>query len=655
MVIKLKKYGRANITKIAVYAALIICVCLISSLLSEFIYAYNSDLEPVIKEQYYNSYNYYNEAGRALSASYDLLLFQENAGSPQGEYYYYVQNNESGWQRANYLLAEESGFTGYIYGWQHGQVFTGRLYDGATHPLPAGESDIVSFLAGRIGNYDADIVAASTVYVVFTDDLIARRQQAWEFARADLLNSAEWLLAVLLIIVPLLAYLALVTGRRPGDSALHAGNLDRLYSEILLLAFFAVTIGGCALWLTFVETIRAQIYDAATDIPVETRRLLGIASIIYVGFITWSALSLFSALIRKIKSGNIWKHSFTYKLLRLLAWPLFGLGRGLRSQSGKIGDWCGEAWELLFVGPDYGESDPAESLFRRQRRFLIVTAVLIVLLIMFLLLNMVALFLLTLLAEGIFTYYFLRDNQRDIYRVKQSVENSLAEKMKSEKLKVDLVTNVSHDLKNPLTSIISYVELLGKEELNPVARDYVQVLGEKSRRLDHIVSDLFDLAKATSGNIPLEIGLLDLKRLFEQTLADMEDRIQASGLELRLRLPEQPLLVLADGNKLYRALQNVLDNAMKYSLADSRIFVDLGEEYGRAVGTIKNTASYEMNFSAEDVLRRFSRGDAARSSEGSGLGLAIAKNFCECSGGHFHVSIDGDQFKVALDFPLTAG
>jgi signal transduction histidine kinase len=365
---------------------------------------------------------------------------------------------------------------------------------------------------------------------------------------------------------------------------------------------------------------------------------------------------LFNTLLRKIKVRLFFKHSLINLLIHLLAQPLHKIWQGFSLLLAKSAAAAQNAFRQFFVGPDYGEDDPAEGMFYRQRRFLITSAAAMLLLILFLLLDIWLLFLLTLLAEAVVVYNFLRGNQMDMAAVKASVESSLNEQMRLEKLKVELVTNVSHDLKTPLTSIISYVELLSKEgELSTAARDYVQVLGEKSRQLDRIVSDLFELAKAASGNIPLRLEVLDLKRLFEQTLADIEDSIEASGLRLRVHLPEQPVLVLADGSRLYRMLQNVLDNALKYSLNGSRLFVELIERGEQAIGVVKNTAAYEMDFTAEDVLRRFSRGDKARSSEGSGLGLAIAQSFCERCGGIFNVSIDGDQFKVTMNFPLKTG
>jgi len=189
-----------------------------------------------------------------------------------------------------------------------------------------------------------------------------------------------------------------------------------------------------------------------------------------------------------------------------------------------------------------------------------------------------------------------------------------------------------------------------EEDLSPSARDYVQILSEKTDRLKNIVSDLFDLAKSTSGDISMEMETLDIKKLIEQTLGDMEDEVEKSGMQIKTRLPDEPVIIYSDGKKLYRVFQNVLDNALKYSLEGSRIYVELEKHGGDIVAMVKNTAGYEMDFTEDEILQRFSRGDKARSSDGSGLGLSIAESFTRVCGGNFKVVLDGDLFKVAIEF-----
>lgn len=249
----------------------------------------------------------------------------------------------------------------------------------------------------------------------------------------------------------------------------------------------------------------------------------------------------------------------------------------------------------------------------------------------------------------------LYESRKLLAKIGSGMQSSVDQAVKSERMKVDLITNVSHDIKTPLTSIISYIDLLSKEEgLSPEARDYVSILSQKSDRLRHIVSDLFDLAKTTSGNAEINLEKLDFKMLIEQTIADMEDHFAGSGRHLRVRLPEEPVMIRGDGKKLYRVLQNILDNALKYSQEGSRIYVELDQKNGKAYAAVKNMAAHEIDFTAEEVMERFSRGDKSRSTEGSGLGLSIAESFTKASGGSFAVAVDGDLFKVCMEFDTIA-
>ena len=241
---------------------------------------------------------------------------------------------------------------------------------------------------------------------------------------------------------------------------------------------------------------------------------------------------------------------------------------------------------------------------------------------------------------------------RKLSMLSGQIQETIQKQIKAEKMKIDLVTNVSHDLKTPLTSIINYVDLLSKEELTPVAADYVRVLEKKSGQLRKMIADVFDLAKASSGNMDVSKENVDLNKLLVQTLADMEQEIERAPVKVMTDITEKKAVILSDGSKLYRVLQNILENAIKYSMGGTRVFVTLWIENNEAVLQVKNVASYEMNFTSEEVLARFFRGDMARSTEGSGLGLAIAKEFTELCGGKLQLSVEGDIFCVELHFEV---
>lgn len=236
-----------------------------------------------------------------------------------------------------------------------------------------------------------------------------------------------------------------------------------------------------------------------------------------------------------------------------------------------------------------------------------------------------------------------------------TMQKSVEKQVQAERLKIDLITNMSHDLKTPLTSMVGYTDLLKKEELSDEARDYVEIISLKQEQLKNMIQDVFELSKATSGVEQLNIECLDMKKLLEQTLGDMEDNVKDSGLDIRTRFSGGPLPFMGDNNKMYRVVQNLLGNALKYSLTGTRVYLEAGEKNGQVFAEIKNISAYEMDFSPEEITERFVRGDKSRTTEGHGLGLAIASSFVHNMGGTMEVSIDGDLFKVLLMFPIAPG
>ena len=221
------------------------------------------------------------------------------------------------------------------------------------------------------------------------------------------------------------------------------------------------------------------------------------------------------------------------------------------------------------------------------------------------------------------------------------------------RLKLVLIANESHDLKTPLTSIISYAELLRQEENLPDhVRDYIQVLYQKAQRLQSMVLDVFDVSKAATGNLAVTVRPLDFSKLLQQTLADQEEDIQASSLTLRPTLPDGPVWTLADGDRLYRVFQNLIGNALKYSLEGSRVYLTLTVDQGKAVATVQNTSRDELP-PGVDFTERFVRGDQSRTDGGSGLGLSIARTFTESCGGSFAIQTQADLFTASVTFSLT--
>ena len=246
----------------------------------------------------------------------------------------------------------------------------------------------------------------------------------------------------------------------------------------------------------------------------------------------------------------------------------------------------------------------------------------------------------------------LRQTAEQLNDIQAGLHRALAEQTRSERMKVELISNVSHDLKTPLTSVLSYAELLRQEPLEGAAADYARIIDEKAHRLSAMVQDVFEVSKAASGQLPVQLERLDFAKLLRQTLADLEGPISQSGLTFKVDLPEQAVMITADGRRLYRVFQNLIDNALKYALEGSRIYLTLKTAEGRAVASLRNTSREELP-DGVNLTARFVRGDASRTDGGSGLGLSIASSFTEACGGSFRVETVADLFTAVVSFPLA--
>lgn len=234
--------------------------------------------------------------------------------------------------------------------------------------------------------------------------------------------------------------------------------------------------------------------------------------------------------------------------------------------------------------------------------------------------------------------------------IASNLDLAIEDAVKSERLKTELITNVSHDLKTPLTSIINYSDLLSKENNSEEERkEYARIINEKSNKLKVLIEDLFEVSKATSNNIELNKQELDFNSLVQQSIGEWEDKIAEKNLEIISDLPEDKVMLNIDGQKFSRVLDNLFSNISKYALENSRVYVDLSEEDGVKL-TIKNISKYPLNISADELMERFTRGEKSRTTSGSGLGLSIASSFVRAHGASFEIDIDGDLFKVKIEF-----
>ena len=558
--------------------------------------------ESILVEEYTESAQFLLRDGPEAYGEVTSKVLGHNDSDIGDNYYYYVDDGEN--ILTNLVNEGEAFFKNY-----NGQVYV--LDQGNWYHRDNPEGSMV--------NYGMD--AKYSGYIAFTTEYINRAQKTWEQQKFELLPLLLMILGLVALALFLLIYLTITTGKTGKEAPATLNSFDKIPGDLLFF-FYAVIMGflifGLGLSFRFDGTYVAE------------RR----ASLILLGFLTFTTLVVtgiyYLSIVRRIKTKTLMKNTLIYRVLFTVT----------------------DFFKSIFDGRKFNANKLTKQLFIRQAAFIVLSFMMVLL--TFILIFVPPLFILPPIFEFLIIAWYVMGNRKTFEAIDRGFNESLEEQMKSERMKIQLVTNVSHDLKTPLTSIISYADLLSKEPcLSDSSRDYVNILMDKSNRLKNIVSDLFDLAKSTSGDIQLEIETLDLKKLIEQTLADMGDEIEKSPLQFKSKLTDHPVFIQADGKKMYRVFQNLIDNALKYGLDGTRVFIDLHTANDTAIVSIKNTAGYEMDFSAEEILQRFTRGDDSRSTDGNGLGLSIAESFTQVCGGEFSVHIDGDLFKVILKFKTT--
>ncbi len=245
----------------------------------------------------------------------------------------------------------------------------------------------------------------------------------------------------------------------------------------------------------------------------------------------------------------------------------------------------------------------------------------------------------------------LKEHAEDLMNIREGLTRAVNERMKSERFQSELITNVSHDIKTPLTSIVNYVDLLAKEELgNDKAREYVTVLIRQSEKLKKLIGDLIEASKASTGVLAVNAQRCELPVLLDQCAGEYKERLENAGLKLMVSKPEGDVVIMADGRHMWRIFDNLMNNVIKYAQPGTRVYLTLSRVNDSAVIVFRNISRDELNLSGEELMERFVRGDSSRSGEGSGLGLAIARSLCQLQGGEMKLDVDGDLFKVTLKF-----
>ena len=265
------------------------------------------------------------------------------------------------------------------------------------------------------------------------------------------------------------------------------------------------------------------------------------------------------------------------------------------------------------------------------------------------------------LAEGKFNekidtthmYWEFKSHAENLNSIGDGLSKEVAQRMKSERLKTELITNVSHDIKTPLTSIINYVDLLQKAKTEEERTEYLAVLDRQSHRLKKLTEDLVEASKASTGNMSVNLAPTNTQEIINQSYGEYSAKLEAGRLNTVINIPEPVPVIMADGRLLWRVIDNLFNNVVKYALPETRVYVDVHVEGGEAVISMKNISRAALNISAEELMERFVRGDASRSTEGSGLGLNIARSLTELQHGKFSISTDGDLFKAEIRLPLA--
>lgn len=473
-------------------------------------------------------------------------------------------------------------------------------------------------------NMDELELENTVVFIAFSEPFLNQKMEEWQAGKTIATTNLYQILAYLAGFILAFIYLVTVVGRRSfHDQTLHFRPVDKLYNDVNLGLCFLLF----PLWIVLVD-----------DVFLNMNTMI----IIITSLIAALELILILILVKHIKNRTIFKHTLLYTVISRLA---------------------------KFIGEVYKSGNVA------------VKTVLIVIGYPILIALTFFMFPITIGIAAWFAFKKVKAFQTiqegieiikggnlhhrievggkgefarlstNVNSITDGLKKAVDSELKSERLKTELITNVSHDIRNPLTSIITYVDLL-KNEKDPTKVDsYIEVLDQKAQRLKLLTDDLFEASKASSGNIPVSLEKIAIVSLITQGLGELNDKIEANGLDIKLNYPEEKVYVTADGRLLWRTIENLLSNIFNYTLTHSRVYIDI-EDVGDEIRiSFKNISAYELNISADELMERFKRGDESRNSQGSGLGLSIAKNLVEIQKGKFEIHVDGDLFKAMIYLP----
>jgi signal transduction histidine kinase len=469
------------------------------------------------------------------------------------------------------------------------------------------------------------------IYAALEDEAILYRANRWNSDRQILIRNTAVITICLLLAIADLSYLISSTGRAAGSEEIHLTSFDNLFTDLNLMLIAGI-LAACRLEFFNVINIRYT-----------SENLMRLAMLIITAAISSLLLILILSLARHIKKRTIFKHSAIYIILSKTIEAVIKI-----AASGPLMYKIMGGALLIILSAVYAADNPV-----------LIAAIIIGSI--YYIYNKVRYFQkiqegLQIAKNGDYEFKIdLKGNgefkqlSEDINEITSGLKIAVQNEVKSEKLKTELITNVSHDIKTPLTSIISYVDLLKREGLDSEnAPKYLEVLERKSDRLKKLTEDLFEAAKATSGNIEPKFERVHINSLIEQLLGELDEKIHESNLIFKVTASDEKIYAKADGRLLSRVMENLLSNIFKYALKGSRVYIEISEDENNVSVSFKNISAYELNIPVDELMERFKRGDEARSSEGYGLGLAIAESLMEVQKGLLDISIDGDLFKAEL-------
>lgn len=455
----------------------------------------------------------------------------------------------------------------------------------------------------------------------------------------------------LILSVVLFVFLMMASGRKEDREEIVLVGLNRLPFDLYAAALII---------LGFMSVFAAnELSYYYYDVPIQ---LAGLGLLVIAIAILFLALCMTAA--ARFKAGKWWKNTVIYRLLMLLRRWAKVIWRGIKILVRSLPI----TWKIILVYVGFVLFNLIFTLYATYGDeiflffvFVVDAAVLVGLVFITLQLNKlikaghaIAKGDMSVTVDTSKMYGDIKQHGKDLNNISLGVSRAVEERMKSERFKTELITNVSHDLKTPLTSIVNYVDLLKKENIeNETAREYIEVLERQSEKLRKLTVDLVDASKASAGVINVNREKLELKELVDQCSGEYAEKLAAAGVELIYTVPGTDTVVIADGRLLWRVLDNLMQNVVKYSLAGTRAYITLEQKDKRAVLSVKNISREPLNIPAAELLERFVRGDSSRSSEGSGLGLSIALSLTELMGGTLELFLDGDLFKAVIEFDMV--